>query len=772
MQHLDTSSRKRTCLLAGIVAAVLPASNAPAEEATAAARADGLEEVIVTANRRLESAQRVPIAVTAIAAQEVEALGLKDPQTLQMVVPGLVMQRISAFSTPFIRGVGSLTVSPTIETSTATYVDDVYIPSSTSALANLNSIERIEVLKGPQGTLFGRNATAGVLQVFTKDPTPQPSMDLTVGYGNLETASANLYATGALTEGLSGNIALYYSDQDEGWGHNLATGEEVGENWNRGGRAKLLFTTDGGTSFLGTAFYDKTYTQQGLLTRAAFGTRNNGGFPAPEGFYDMLSDVEPFVLNEQYGGSLKIISDFSFATLTSITAYQQSDLTYQLQAQYGDPRPIINVNTDANQRTWTQEFRLGSLDDAKLKWIVGAFFFDDSGGVDPYQFSGAVVGAANEYARTIDEQDTTSYGAFAQVTVPVFEKTNITAGVRYSDDERTMTAKSLLKSRTAPEPPYVPAVNSPQKTQYDSWTYRLSLDHQFGDNLFGYVAYNRGAKSGFFNTLLTPTLTGAPVRIAPAVKPEKLDAYTVGVKSEFFDNRLRLNAEAFYYDYKDIQLTQNTLTSPVFTNAGAATYQGIDIDLTARLIDDLTLTLGAEFMEGEYDDYANGVFLVYNPTPGGNCNFTVVPGGPLPCGGRAVPPNFDPATGTWNLKGNKTVNTPEVSVTFGAAYTLHTGFGDIDLNGVLKYTGPYYADPDNGLGQVAPSSQNNDRQDPLYIVNTSVAWHSPSEDWMVRLWGNNLTDEEYWSLGAESAPASRWNPAPPRTYGVTLTKSF
>jgi iron complex outermembrane receptor protein len=209
----------------------------------------------------------------------------------------------------------------------------------------------------------------------------------------------------------------------------------------------------------------------------------------------------------------------------------------------------------------------------------------------------------------------------------------------------------------------------------------------------------------------------------------------------------------------------------VFTNAGAATFKGVDLDVTARPLPDLTVGAGAEFMKGTYDSYANGAFLVYTPA-GGNCNFTVVPGGPVPCGGRALPPNYNPVTGTWNLAGNDTVNTPQVSLTLDATYTFHTTFGEVDLNGGLKHTGAYYADADNGEGQVSPSSQRNDRQNALNIVNASVAWHSRADDWTVRAWGANLTDVQYFSLGAESAPLTRWNPAPPRTYGLTVSKHF
>jgi iron complex outermembrane recepter protein len=779
MIEIETRAFKAARLLlaaTGAIAMALPVSSVfasePANDAAGDAEGGGLSEVVVTANRRSESAQNVPIAVTAISAEQVAALGIQDPQMLQMVIPGLVMQRVSAFSTPFIRGVGSLTVSPTIETSTATYVDDVYVPSSTSALANLNSIEHLEVLKGPQGTLFGRNATAGVLQVFTKNPTATPSLDVTAGYANYDTYSGSIYASGPLAQNVAANIALYGSDQRDGFGHIINTGEPVGRNWDYGGRSKLLVTPTDSLTLLATVFFDKTFTQQGLVTRAAYGTRNAGGYLAPSYYYDMYSDVTPFITNKQYGASLKITQDFGFANLTSISAFQSARLTFQQEAQYGDPRPIIDVNQTGPQRTWTQEIRFGAAESARIKWIIGAFFFNDAGGVGLYQFSGSIVGAANDYARTVDEQKTTSYAGFGQVTIPLVADTNLTAGARYSHDDRTMTAASYIKAKGLPDPPYTLAANSPQETQFGSGTYRLSLDHQFGKDLLGYVAYNRGAKAGFFNTLLTPTLNGKPILIAPAVKPEKLDSYTAGFKAEFLDHKLRVNTEGFYYKYKDIQLTQNTLTSPVFTNAGAATFKGVDIDVTARPIPDLTLAAGAELMKGTYDSYANGAFLVYNPSPGGNCNFTVIPGGPVPCGGRAIPPHYNPVTGTWNLAGNDTVNTPQVSLTFEANYTFHTTIGPVDVNGALKHTGAYYADADNGLGQVAPSSQGNDRQRAINIVNASVAWHSPGDAWLVRLWGANLTDVQYFSLGAESAPAIRWNPAPPRTYGITVSRHF
>jgi iron complex outermembrane recepter protein len=264
-----------TAVGVGVINVICAAAHADADSQAGAPPARSpesmtLTEVVVTANRRQENSQNVPITVEAISADSAGAFGITDMQSLANAIPGLRIDRGTATALPFIRGVGSPIAQVSAEPSVATYVDDVYTPASGASLANFNSISSLEVEKGPQGTLFGRNATGGVIQVFTRNPTPDPALDVSLGYASYDTPSASMYATGKLTEGLSANVSLYGSNQGNGWGHNLTTGDSAfQENRFYGGRAKFLWTPTDTTSLLLSFDHDDTKSgRRGLLPRS------------------------------------------------------------------------------------------------------------------------------------------------------------------------------------------------------------------------------------------------------------------------------------------------------------------------------------------------------------------------------------------------------------------------------------------------------------------------------------------------------------------------
>ena len=184
----------------------------------------GVGEIVVTAQRREERLQDVPVAITAVSAARLEAAGVASTQQLSFITPGLTATEVAGFAQPHIRGVGSSTNGPGLEQPVATYIDGVYIASAPSSLLTLNNVERVEVLKGPQGTLFGRNATGGLIQVITKDPRQEPSVSVNITEANYRDTVADAYVTGGLTDTLAADVAVRYEHQEDGWGRNLATG--------------------------------------------------------------------------------------------------------------------------------------------------------------------------------------------------------------------------------------------------------------------------------------------------------------------------------------------------------------------------------------------------------------------------------------------------------------------------------------------------------------------------------------------------------------------
>lgn len=744
-----------------------PAAGLSTEHSTATR--GRLQEVIVTANRREQSNQHVPLAITAITASTAARIGVTDAQSLADLIPGLNFNRQANASIPFLRGIGTPVGQAGDEPSVALYIDDIYMPAGSASISNFNDIDRIEVEKGPQGTLFGRNATGGVVQVFTRDPSSRPEFEARVGYGNYDTWSADSYATGPLSENLLANVAAYWSDQAEGWGRNVTNGAPTFRSREHGGRIKFLWTPTARTSVLLSLDFDRTASQEGVGFAAWPGTGSldplppfpNGGFAPATGYYDLRENFNSDGENRQAGESLRLTQDFAWSRLVSISAYRDTRGDYLIDQDLG-PLPIVNIAITTEETTYTQEFQLLSVQKSRISWIAGLFYLNDKAGFEPLHFTGAAF-AALPFVDAYGIQNTQSWAAFAQGTATILPDTHLTAGARYTDDDRTMRAGAVFAGA-----PFSPASNSPQSKSWSSPTWRLILDHSFTPDIMGYVGYNRGFKSGLFNAVV---LAGSP--IDPPVNPEKLDAYTAGLKSEFLGHRLRINLEGFYYDYKNIQVEEILSGVSHITNAARATIKGIDLDISAVPANHLTLTLDLEGMQGKYDSFRDGTFYVYNPVTGGNCVLAVAaPPAPLPCGGAATPPQYNPLTGHWNLKGNHTIQTPPFSASMVAQYDIPTQVGLFDVNLSWSHSGNYFASPDNGEGQIPPSSSRNTMQKLLNLFNGSLGWGSTSGVWEARLWVKNLTNVKYWSENDLQAFATQYSPAPPRTYGFTATVRF
>jgi iron complex outermembrane receptor protein len=757
-----------TALLVGGVAHIeRAAAQTPAPAAPAAANSDELAEIVVTANHREENNQAVPIAITAISGDAATKLGVTNLESLGDSVPGAVFERQSNGSIPFLRGVGNPNSTSGDEPSVATYVDDVYLPFPGAGTSNYNSIDRIEIEKGPQGTQFGRNATGGVIQIHTKDPTPDPVLDVSAGYANFDTYSASMYASSAIAPNLSANIAGYWSRQYDGWGHNLTTGDPSYRSWDTGGRVKFLWTPSDTTSVLVAFDQDVTVLEEGLDYRAFAGTESEGGVPAPSGFYDYYSPFDDHGKLTTYGFSAKVTQDFGWSSLVSISAFRHSEdpAIYNLALGNGPFSELVHIV--GKDDTYTQEFRLLSPSSGKLKWSTGLFYFNDTARYDPLNIE---VVAADLNLNNNGIQRTASYAAFADATYEVLPATHVTAGIRYTEDYRKAQGNLEIDGGLVPTGALGPgAPGGTGSTLFSDYSGRAILDHYFTDDIMAYAGWNRGFKSGLYNLAF---VTGS---INPPVKPEIIDSFTAGEKAEFLDHKLRVNTEGFYYNYSNIQVQEVVANASQTTNAAGAKIKGVDVDITALPMERLTVTTNFEVLDGYFTNFPNGAYNVYNPIGGGDCTLApnnlcgLTPGSPY------LPPHFVPGTGTtpasWNLEGNKTPNSPHFSATFSARYTVPTSYGPVDMNIALNHTGDYFFQADNGRGQQPPSMIDNNKQPTLNLVNASVGWTS-ADNWSVRLWGRNLTNIQYYSFGFETAPATQYSAAPPRTFGVTFSKHF
>lgn len=724
--------------------------------AIALAAPASLEEVVVTAQRRMETVQEVPIAMSAFTENYLANTGVSSTMDLALVTPGLNYTTQLAGAVPFIRGIGNPSTSAGQDASVSTYVDDVYYAAPAGSIMSFNNIERVEVLKGPQGTLFGRNATGGLMHVITRTPDHEARGQVKLSYGNHNATTASLYGSAGVTETVAADIAVYYSDHD-GWGDNLATGSEVNFTTEKMARTKWLIEPTETVQVTLAGDYAEVETSKGLAGRMAPGAlgadgllvftllttpvdQGGSGLPPAQaaplaaaaaqrhsgGFHDVNASVDPLSNQRSWGVSAKLEWQLGELDLASITAYREFTNVYRFaQDQTAFPNLLDPVMPEFSD-TFTQEIRLsGSTDD--LDWIVGTYILSGEAGYDVMTLSGILLAPLTGVA--IDsQQDTFSWAVFGQGSYQIAADTSLTAGVRYTRDERDLTGTSAGYSGGM----QALAVSYDESESFEEVTWRLGVEHHLADSTLLYLSVNRGFKSGVFNLLVTD-LIGGP---EPAVEPETLKAYEIGIKSDLLASRLRVNAAIFHYDFQNLQAQVVRTGGAQIVNAAEATMTGGEIDITGILGAGFTLNLGLACLDAEYDSFPEGQ------------RFT-----PTGFGGNAI--------GSADLAGNEIPRAPEFTGSLGLMHEIGTRVGRFTSSVTYYYNGGFYWESENRLEQASYS-----------LVNAQVGWSDPTATFEVQLFGNNLGDEEYVSFGLSGTLGDHYAAAPPRTYGVRVGYNF
>ncbi len=718
MKHLRAFGGAAVSILA------ISASAAMAQQAAPADRTGQLEDIVVTAQRKTERLQDVPISVNAITGDTMAARGVTDTFDLQTVVPGLSITRVATVSTPYLRGVGSDGANPNQEASVATYVDGVYYAAPFGNLFSFNNIDRIEVLKGPQGTLFGRNATGGVIQIITRRPSHETAGEAYAGYGNYDTVEAGGYLTTGLTDAIAIDLAVQYRDQGNGWGRNTVTGTDIYKGREFGVRSKLLLTPGERTEITLTGDYAYSRNDFNTYNRAP-GVPDADGVVRNPGRYDANGDTVSDAKTRQRGLALHIEHDLDFANFVSISAYRNSN-GYNIFDYDTSPTRIVSPVVLFQQvKTFSQEVQLISAPGSTIDWTVGAYYFDSKPVYEPSRLCGVGVvptGCQDIYGR----QHTKSLSGYAQATANLTDALHLTGGIRYTHETQRLTGGFQTfddATGLATGPVFAAPV---QKQKFNEPTWRIALDYDVVPDVKLYASYNRGLKSGGFN------LQGPG---GPGYDPEFLDAYEIGLKSELFDRRVRFNIAAFHYDFKDIQVAVIQGTTAATINAAKARMRGIDADLAVAVTPDITFTANGAYVDGEFRDFPN----------------------------PAVYPQsvFDPAVVLANAKGLPTTRTPKFTGSVGLDYRIPTAAGDFSLSGNLYHNSGFSWEASNRY-----------RQKSYELLNLSVGWTSSDEALSVRVWGQNLTDTKYLSQGVSAAVGDLRSYAAPRTYGVTLSTRF
>lgn len=621
----------RRALLLGAcsLAALTTANGVEAQEATPAqADETRLDEVVVTARRRAESLQEVPVAVSAFSEERLSDLQADDISGIQYSVPNLYLDKgDGANAVVYLRGVGQNDSLAFADPGVGIYVDDVFIARSQAAFLELFDVDRVEVLRGPQGTLYGRNTIGGAVKFVSSPPPSAPDAYLEAGIGNYDARVLKGRLGGPLIDGvLNGKIAFAWSER-EGFAENTIDGQDDGDqnslagrialDWTPTDRLQILFSAD--------AKRDRPDTSRSPVRETALtGALTDGTlvtFPAATDPYQVDVNANGLSNLTGYGASVTVRYDVSDAvTLESITAYRELDFDLNLDTD-GSPLPILDILLLQDQSQLSQEFRASYDAGGRFTGTAGLYYFKD----DDTSFSGVDNGGATIFGFPVTlfgfqtssladtRQETESWAVFADVSYDLTERLSVGAGVRYTTEEKSSTRRfenffDPTVSVIDNTPPFlagqgVAGTPITGDADFDAFTPRVSLSYTPNDDMLLYASASRGFKSGGFDGRATNDFAFEPFR------PEFVWSYEAGAKITGMEGRLVFNAAYFYNDYTDIQVTSfgsDPVTGvfvSLFTNAAAATIQGLEFELAARPTDQLSINASLGLLDAQYDEF-------------------------------------------------------------------------------------------------------------------------------------------------------------------------
>ena len=689
------------------------------------------EEVIVTAQKREERLKDVPISVTALAASALDDSGVDQLTDLQFVSPGLTTSNQVLFGLPYMRGLGSDITSGGSEPSVALHVDGVYMPRATSYVGQFSNIERIEVLRGPQGTLYGRNATAGVINIVTRRPGRTKEGQLEASAGNDGYYAARGYASGPASDTMAIGGALYVEHLD-GYYTNLSNGANLAGGDDVGVQLSTVITPSDNIEFYVRADWSQydgseggVFNQLGVgnVTAAPLG----GHFSATA--YETYTDVPINTDRKARGLTGQATVNFSNVDLVSISSFRHSDHHPRVDVDASD-LPLADFgNPSADYESFTQEVRLQSTSDSPLQWTVGAYYLKDSFHED----TAISVFFGAQAIRNAGDGDTEAYAGFGQLDWKLSPNLTASLGARYSHEEKAIAGTTTIFDATLTPPSF----QIPFPRQRDSWSSldpRFTLSYDWGPTLI-YATYGTAFKSGAFNI-------NAPGD--PAVEPEEIESYEVGLKSDVFGNGVDLTVSAFHYDISNLQLQliSNTGGNQIFNAASAENYGG-ELELSAHVTERLDMHFGLSYLHADYTDFTES-------------SRVLVPGllpGPLP---GNVPPSAP-----LNLAGNTMVKAPEVQANLGWKYQAPLSFATFGFSGNISYSDQYFFEPTNSL-----------RQPAYTIVNSSLYLDFNKGRQRVTLWGRNITDEELLSNASRTNFGDFGIYGRPQMYGLSIAMRY
>ncbi len=628
-----------------------------------------LEEITVTARKREEGLQNTPIAISAFSGDSLEYRGVTNVGEIAQFTPNLSFQNNPSFggasnsAAIYIRGVGQKEFLPTVDPGVGLYVDGVYIARSVGGILDLVDVERVEVLKGPQGTLFGRNTIGGAISITTKKPHDQMEGAVSATYGTDERINLKGSVNLPISDKFFSKFAVAYMKQD---GYVLRDdGLDLGDDDTLTGRATFLmipsedleisFSIEGsrdrengpaltmiGINFAGPNPLSLAPPPPMVTIHNVGANLGAGGGPVPcafpgqtlnlavPGCFDdrfnfngeerTASTAPAFSESDLWAANLNIdwaVNDN--ISLRSITAYRDLDAFFGRDGDHS-PHTISQFTDVLEQEQFTQEFQiLGTSFEEKLNWILGAYYFKESGV------------STNELAFTITrfrsggDYDNKSAALFAQGTYDATDRFHITAGVRYTDETKKFTPDQIIHENifalavgtglSDVEAPFLAAGTRilpflEKELTYDNFDPYLNLSYDVSEDLMVYASYSEGFKSGGFSQRVFPPVVppftappGTPdIDLIPTFLPEFVQVYELGFKFSGMEGKMRLNGAAYYTDYTDLQVQVFTSVAPITKNAGAATIKGFELEMQATPADGWFVEAGIGYIDAGYDE--------------------------------------------------------------------------------------------------------------------------------------------------------------------------
>ncbi|MGI9327576.1 MAG: TonB-dependent receptor [Pseudomonadales bacterium] len=710
-----------------------------AEEAddadSVAARYGVLEEIISTARKRSEPLQDTPVASTVLSGEGLDLRFHSDLKTIAFPAPNVNLATVSAFSNAIsvsIRGISNSDIDSTVDPPVAIFVDGVYMPRPVASSMDLFDVEQIEVLRGPQGTLFGRNTSAGAIQIRTRRPSGEFGVKGKFTLGEYGRQDVRLAVDFPLVEGKAAGKISILSQNMDGYYESAIDGGDLGAEDILAIRPMLQFTPTDNLDITLIGEYHKNNSEPRPQQNQSPGSRllcvlhGFCGFELGQGDEYTVEAVEAGNIDAEIWGLTGEVNwqlDKGIVTLIANYRDMEEEVVYDPDAVL---YPMFLVDREQPHKQWSTELRFASTAWERFDFITGIYFFHQEYDLERNTFLAIVAPSPIGRNLSLTGQDHDAFSVFGEVNYHVNEALTLTVGARYSDEE-----KEFYQQPFGPYPNAGPQIDVDES--WDDFGPKFGIQYRFNPDLMAYATYQKGFKSGGFNGRC-----GQSVTCLRPFDPEEVDGYEVGLKADFLDSRVRTNLAVFYSEYSDLQRGAIVPLPPgaanpqetVTDNAAGATMQGVELEVTAIVAEGFQIDLAVGYLDAEYDDFCadvNGA-QTFPSQPASNCGGSVTQTNNLNDPGGAAAYLVDEDNSAFEI-----ARAPELNYSLNATYNRQLGNGGyLTFNTRYTWVDELYTD-------VSEASLRDD----VGLLNASISYESPEGRYRISVFGQNMTNETY-----------------------------